>query len=145
MLLAICDALNTLFCLLGFDITIFSYIGGISFLTLAFLYLVSYVFGFCIYHRMFLHYILVNNIISALEFTVGLPVSFLTLCCIFSINFCVFLFLILYFRKKECYRQLRENCCGQLMTLTQAIPISTKKNKWRLPSFFRSSISGTSS
>lgn len=112
MLLAICDVLNTLFCLLGFDITIFSYIGGISFLTLTFLYLVSYVFGFCIYHRMFLHYILVNNIISTLEFTVGLPVSFLTLCCIFSINFCVFLFLILYFRKKECYRQLRESCCG---------------------------------
>ena len=101
MLLAICDALNTLFCLLGYDVIIFSFIGGVSFLTLAFLYLVSYVFKYCIYHRMFLHYVLVNNIISTLEFTVGLPVSFLGLCCIFSINFCVFLFLILYFRKKE--------------------------------------------
>ncbi len=101
MLLALCDALNTLTCLLGLDTTIFSYIGGVSFLTLAFLYLVSYVFGFCIYHRMFLHYILVNNIISTLEFTVGLPVNFLGLCCIFSINFCVFAFLILYFHQKE--------------------------------------------
>ena len=101
MLLATCDALNTLTCLLGYDLVILSFIGGVSFLTLAFLYLVSYVFRFCIYHRMFLHYILVNNIISTLEFTVGLPVSFLGLCCIFSINFCVFLFLILYFHQKE--------------------------------------------
>ena len=101
MLLAICDALNTITSLAGIDLYIFSYIGGVSFLTLAFLYLVSYVFRFCIYHRMFLHYILVNNIISTLEFTVGLPVSFLGLCCILSINFCIFLFLILYFRKKE--------------------------------------------
>lgn len=101
MLLATCDALNTLTCLLGYDLVIFSFIGGVSFLTLAFLYLVSYVFRFCIYHRMFLHYVLVNNIISTLEFTVGLPVSFLGLCCIFSINFCVFLFLILYFHQKE--------------------------------------------
>lgn len=100
-LLATCDALNTLTCLLGYDLVILSFIGGVSFLTLAFLYLVSYVFRFCIYHRMFLHYILVNNIISTLEFTVGLPVSFLGLCCIFSINFCVFLFLILYFHQKE--------------------------------------------
>lgn len=101
MLLATYDALNTLTCLLGYNFIIFSFIGGVSFLTLAFLYLVSYVFRFCIYHRMFLHYVLVNNIISTLEFTVGLPVDFLGLCCIFSVNFCIFLFLILYFRKKE--------------------------------------------
>lgn len=101
MLLATCDALNTLTCLLGYDLVILSFLGGVSFLTLAFIYLVSYVFRFCTYHRMFLHYILVNNIISTLEFTVGLPVNFLGLCCIFSINFCVFLFLILYFHQKE--------------------------------------------
>lgn len=101
MLLATCDILNTLTCLLGYDLVIFSFIGGVSSLTLAFLYLVSYVFRFCVYHRMFLHYVLANNIISTLEFTVGLPVNFLGLCCIFSVNFCVFLFLILYFHQKE--------------------------------------------
>ena len=101
MLLAACDALNTLTCLLGYDLVVLSFIGGVSFLTLAFLYLVSYVFRFCTYHRMFLHYVLINNIISTIEFTVGLPVSFLGLCCIFSVNFCIFLFLILYFHQKE--------------------------------------------
>lgn len=101
MLLATCDALNTLTCLLGYDLVILSFLGGVSFLTLAFLYLASYVFRFCVYHRMFLHYVLVNNIISTLEFIVGLPVNFLGLCCIFSVSFCVFLFLTLYFHQKE--------------------------------------------
>jgi len=106
MLLAVCDALNALTWLLGYDTPLFSYFGGVSFLTLAFLYLVSYVFRYCIYHRMFLHYVLVNNIIGTIEYTMGLPVSFCGLCCIFAINACVFLFLILYFYRKErlCYK-----------------------------------------
>lgn len=106
MLLAFCDALHTLLNLLGIDAAVLSFIGGVSFLTLAFLYMVSYVFRFCIYHRMFLHYVLVNNTISIIEFTVGLPATFLGLCCVFSINFCIFAFLILYFYRKEklCYK-----------------------------------------
>lgn len=102
MLLALCDALNTLTCLIGYDTPLFSIFGGVSFLTLAFLYLVSYVFRFCIYHRMFLHYVLVNNLISFTDYTIGLPVDFLGLCCIFSINACIFLFLILhYYRRRQ--------------------------------------------
>ena len=34
-----------------------SYVGGISVISLIFLYLTSYMFRFCKYHRMFLHYI----------------------------------------------------------------------------------------
>ena len=101
MLLAFCDALHTLLDLCGVDAPVISFIGGISFLTLAFLYLVSYVFKFCIYHRMFLHYIVVNNIISTIEFTIGIPASFMGLCCVFSITLGVFAFLILYFYRKE--------------------------------------------
>lgn len=101
MLLAVCDALNTLFWILDMDTPLFSFIGGVSFLTLIFLYLVSYVFRFCVYHRMFLHYVLVNNTISVIDFTIGLPVSFIGMCCIFSVNACIFLFLILHFYRKE--------------------------------------------
>lgn len=101
MLLALCDGLNTLTCLLGYDTPLFSLFGGVSFLTLVFLYLVSYVFRFCIYHRMFLHYVLVNNLISLTDYMIGLPVGFLGLCCIFSVNACVFLFLILHFYRRR--------------------------------------------
>ena len=68
MIMALCDILNTMFCYFGIDLPILSYIGGISFLSLAFLYLVSYVFRFCFYHRMFLHYIAINNIINIIDF-----------------------------------------------------------------------------
>ena len=104
MLLALCDLLNTLFCLIGYPVDIFSYLGGVSFLTLAFLYLVSYVFKFCIYHRMFLHYVVVNNLLSMIEYYIGFPVDTNGLIAIFSVNAGLFLFLILYF-----YR--REQCC----------------------------------
>ena len=106
MLLALCDFINTLLCLCGVFIDIPSYIGGVSFLTLAFLYLVSYVFQFCVYHRMFLHYVLVNNLLSMFEYYVGFPVETNGLIGIFLANACVFLFLILYFYKKE-------RCCSR--------------------------------
>ena len=41
---------------LNIDLIVLSYIGGISLLPLIFLYLSSYVFRFCIYHRVFLFF-----------------------------------------------------------------------------------------
>lgn len=109
MILAFTEALNTFLDLLGINTPILSYFGGVSFLTLAFLYLISYVFKFCTYHRMFLHYVLVNNILCIIEYTVGIPVSYTGLVAIFVITFCVFLFLVLYFyRKEKCCKQLKD-------------------------------------
>ena len=101
MLIALCDVLNTITCFLGFDIEIFSFIGGISFLTLAFLYLISYVFKFCAYHRMFLHYILLNNIIGTLEYTVGIPISTQAFIMLWSMVTGIFIFLVLAYYKRE--------------------------------------------
>lgn len=52
-----------------------AYIGGTSVLTLMFLYLASYVFKFCEYHRMFLHYVVACNIISVIDVYYGIPVG----------------------------------------------------------------------
>ena len=101
MLITLCDILNTIFYFLGFDVEVFSFIGGISIFTLAFLYLVSYVFRFCIYHRMFLHYVLINNIVWTVEYTVGIPLSTQSLITIWSIFTGVILFIILYLRKRK--------------------------------------------
>ena len=75
MLLALCSFLNTTLFYFGINLPILTYIGGVSFLTLGFLYLSSYVFKFCNYHRMFLHYILVVNIISYIDMEFGIKVS----------------------------------------------------------------------
>lgn len=97
MLMALCDILNTALYAFGINFEIFSYIGGISFLTLIFLYLSSYVFKFCEYHRMFLHYVTLNNIISIVDYyyELGLPII------IYLVTIGILLFGILYFYLKE--------------------------------------------
>ncbi len=106
MLLALFDIVNTVIGILGFECHWISYFGGISFLTLAFLYLASYVFRFCKYHRMFLHYVLLTNTISVIDFEFGIPVSNYTMLCVHIVLLGLLLFLVLYFYH-------REKCCKQ--------------------------------
>lgn len=64
MILAFTALLNSILSYFNIDLYILSYIGGISIFTMIFLYLSSYVFKFCEYHRMFLHYVVVTWIIN---------------------------------------------------------------------------------
>ena len=106
MLLALCTAVNTIFALTDVDNAILSYIGGISLLQLLFLYLTSYVFRFCEYHRMFLHYILVTNIVNIYDFYIGIPLSDKGMIELYAVVACVFLFVILYlYRKEKCCKR----------------------------------------
>jgi hypothetical protein len=111
MLLALCSMLNMFFDFFGIDSRIFSFISGMSLLPLAFLYIASYVFHFCAYHRMFLHYIVANNILMAIDYYIGIPVSDTVLFMLYVILIGLFLFLILYYHQKErCSRQSRKYC-----------------------------------
>lgn len=86
---------------LNIDLIILSYIGGISLLPLIFLYLSSYVFRFCIYHRVFLHYITINELILILDTHIGLPISDLEYFCLQMSIFGISLFLFLYLYVKS--------------------------------------------
>ena len=86
---------------LDIDLVLLSYIGGISLLPLIFLYLSSYVFRFCIYHRVFLHYISINEIILILDTHIGLPISDLEYFCLQMNIFGLSLFLFLYLYVKS--------------------------------------------
>lgn len=97
MLIAICDILNTLFWLLGINLGILSYIGGVSFLTIILLYLLSVIFKFCFYHRMFIHYVLLNNILSIFDYYNIIPIHKI----IYLVLLGITLFLVLYFYLKE--------------------------------------------
>lgn len=106
MLLALCTAVNTIFALTDVNNAILSYIGGISLLPLLFLYLTSYVFRFCEYHRMFLHYILVTNIVNIYDFYIGIPLSDKGMIELYAVVACMFLFVILYlYRKEKCCKR----------------------------------------
>lgn len=107
MVLAFTCCLNTYLAFFGYEFPLLSYIGGISFSGWLFIYIATIVFKFCIYHRMFLYYVLVTNILSVYEFHIGIPIDDAGLLRLYSFITAVFMFLILflYRRKRLCYKQ----------------------------------------
>lgn len=75
ILLAGIHLANTVLSYYGIDIILLSYIGSISLIPLIFLYISSYVFKFCEYHRMFLHYIVINNSVNIYDYYIGIPIT----------------------------------------------------------------------
>lgn len=100
LLAGIC-VFNTVLSYYDIDWPILSYIGGISILPLLFLYISSYVFRFCSYHRMFLHYISLNWVLDIVDYYWGIPVSDKEMFMIYWIITGIFLFFILYLHQKE--------------------------------------------
>lgn len=101
IILALGDLLNTLLYLFEIDAAIISYIGGVSFLSLAFLYLSSYVFKFCEYHRMPLHFIVVNNIINIYDWYIGIPIGLVEMILLEVILVGITIFLAIYLHEKD--------------------------------------------
>lgn len=101
IVLALICFLNTLLCYLGIDLIVLTYIGGISFITLGFLYLSSFVFRFCNYHRMFLHYITIVNILSYIDMEYEIPLSNFSLHILYTSLFLLFTFIFLYLKLNE--------------------------------------------
>ena len=96
MVTALCYMLNVLFAYLGIDLPVLSHLGGMSLFTWLFIWIATYVFKFCIYHRMFLYYILVNDLLNIIDYYVGIPISTARLLMLHLVIICVFMFLILY-------------------------------------------------
>lgn len=101
MILALTALLNSILSYFGIDLYILSYIGGVSIFTMLFLYLSSYVFKFCEYHRMFLHYIVSTWIINIIDYYVGIPISDLEYLCLQMIIAGISLFIIPYLYVKS--------------------------------------------
>lgn len=100
MLLALIYFLNTFLSYFGIDLPVLSYIGGVSVLPLLFLYISSYSFKFCEYHRMFLHYVSFNWLLNIYDYYIGIPISERSLYAMYLCITVVFLFLILYYHQK---------------------------------------------
>lgn len=101
ILMAICSVSNSILSYLDIEVVLLNYIGGVSILPLLFLYLSSYVFKFCEYHRMFLHYLLITDIINVYDYHIGLPLDDLRYLCLHMIITAISLFMILYLYIKK--------------------------------------------
>lgn len=98
LLLAICYFINTILSYFNIDTIIPSLIGGVSLLPLLFLYISSYTFKFCTYHRLSLHYILIIDIINYYDYSVGLNVNSKVYVMLHSMLFLTLIILIIYFK-----------------------------------------------
>ena len=100
MVIALCYMLNTIF-----YIEPLSNIAGVSLLTWIFLYLSSIVFRFCVYHRMFLWYILIDDILNIIDYYWQLPISTDNILRIHNIliGTTLFIILILYVRNPKIF------------------------------------------
>lgn len=101
MLTALGYLLNTLLSYINIDIPWLSHLVGMSFLPWLYILGSSIVFRFCIYHRMFLYYVFVVDIINITDYYIGIPTSDFIILKIHLVITGIFLFLILYFYVKH--------------------------------------------
>ena len=94
--LALICFINTTLSYFNIDISFLSYLGGISIFPLLFLYLSSYVFRFCLFHRLPLHYLLLNLILNIIDDYIGIPISNRGMYSIYLIITFIFILLVVY-------------------------------------------------
>lgn len=109
MLLAAIYLVNTVLSYYDIIIPVLSYIGGLSLIPLVFMYISSYVFRFCSYHRMFLHYIVINDLINLTDYYYTLPISDWELFILHMSIAGVSLFIILYLYVKGHSKNVKEH------------------------------------
>lgn len=74
-IIAIMYFIDTILDAFKVDIGILSHLFGMSFLPWCFLLLSSYVFKFCLFHRIPLYYIALNHVISLVDYYLGIPLE----------------------------------------------------------------------
>lgn len=92
--------LNTVLSSFDIDWPIISYIASVGLIPWLFIMGASYLFHFCEYHRMFLWYIMANNIICWTDQEFHLPISDWNFFILHIIIAGTFLFLVLYYHQK---------------------------------------------
>lgn len=82
------------------------YLYGVSLLGVGHFYISSFAFKFCKYHRMFIHYIVVNNSLNAVDTYYNITVTDKQLLFMYLSIAGVFLFLILHYYRKYGDREI---------------------------------------
>jgi len=67
--------LNVVLSYFNIETDFLSHIGGASVLLVVYLYISSFSHNFCRYHRIPLHYVVVNNILTMLDYYIGIPID----------------------------------------------------------------------
>ena len=109
MVMAFIFWINTVLSYFDIDLEVFSYIGSCSIITIVYLYISSYVFRFCEYHRIFLHYVCIIWLINIYDYYIGIPVDDISMLMIYQIITGICLFTILYLYVKSHKKSTRKD------------------------------------
>lgn len=101
MLTALCYMSSTIFNYFDYNIEPLSNFGGMSLLTWLFIYLASIVFNFCAYHRMFLWYILIDDLFNIIDYYITIPISTDSILMLYNILIGITLFTVLILYVKD--------------------------------------------
>lgn len=100
--IALCYLINTILSYFKIDFVFLSAIAGLSLLPIIFILISSFVFKFCIYHRLPIYYIIVSDIINYYDLYIGIPLSNRWLFVINIIIAGIFIILIVLTKAKIC-------------------------------------------
>lgn len=98
MIISLLYLINGILYYFGMDIEAMSIIGGMSILPWLFLYISSFVFKFCLYHRLFLYYIAIEEGLAWYDNIIGIPTDAAQTLLVHIILAGVFIILITYFK-----------------------------------------------
>ena len=100
--IALCYLLNSILSYFKINAPILSYLGGMSILPIVFILVSSFVFKFCVYHRLPIYYIIVSDILNYYDLYIGIPVSNRRLFILNMIIAGIFIILIVITKAKIC-------------------------------------------
>ena len=100
ILIALITLIDVILYYFDINFELINNVADTSFLTMIPMYISSYVYKFCEYHRMFLHYIVVNKVVMMIDLYIGIPLEDFMLLVLYLIVAGIFAFLALYLHQK---------------------------------------------
>lgn len=108
MVLAFLSITDTLLSYFDIDASFIAYINAL--LVWLFLYLSSFVFQFCRWHRMFLYYILLQGCLNCYDYNYVIPLALRNMIILQLVIIIVFISVGLYLHQHDKHAR-REDCC----------------------------------
>lgn len=100
--------LNTLLYWMNFDLPVLSNFSGMSIISWLFIYVAAYVFKFCVYHKLLLYFILVNDGVNIYDYYFSIPITAYNVLRLHSILIGLFFLVLLFIHVKISKRAIAE-------------------------------------
>lgn len=100
ILIALGNFLANILAYFDIDSEILNFIIGSSVATLIPLYISSYAYKFCIYHRMIIHYITINKLMNMYDYYYRFPINDEKLAILYILVAGIFISLIIYYHNQ---------------------------------------------